>query len=400
MACDLHRDSVSCSAVPRVPPPRIRVPPHFFVTGGTGLVGLNLLPRLLRTSPDSTITLLLRTGKEQSTEQRVHAIADRLHSEFGIPEVPLRLSGVAGDVTRDGCGISERHLPSLIRDTTHIIHGAATIRFDHPLEEARKINLEGTRRILELARRCADHGNLQRFLYIGTSSVSGQREGPIFEHELEMGQRFFNTYEQSKNESERLVRDHFAAVPTTIVRPSIIVGDSATGKTTAFNVIYIPLRLFQRGLLTFLPGAPETLLDLVPVDWVDDVMTYLAGLKEAEGKVCHLTAGPKRAVSLAELLKLAAAFFETRSPLDHPRTIEYITREEFQRRRTMTTGTLESLMTQLNTLLPYVSVNRLFDTSTTDALLQGSGITFPEFRDYAERIFDYCVKTQWGRKAG
>jgi hypothetical protein len=138
----------------------------------------------------------------------------------------------------------------------------------------------------------------------------------------------------------------------------------------------------------------------VPVDWVDDVMTYLAGLKEAEGKVCHLTAGPKRAVSLAELLKLAAAFFETRSPLDHPRTIEYITREEFQRRRTMTTGTLESLMTQLNTLLPYVSVNRLFDTSTTDALLQGSGITFPEFRDYAERIFDYCVKTQWGRKAG
>jgi nucleoside-diphosphate-sugar epimerase len=399
MACDLHRDSVSCSAVLRVPPPRITVPHHFFVTGGTGLVGLNLLPRLLRTSPDSTITLLLRTGDERSTEQRVHAIATRLSSDFGIPEAPLRLTGVAGDVTRDGCGISEGHLSSLLRDTTHIIHGAATIRFDHPLEEARKINLEGTRRMLELARRCTDQGSLQRFLYIGTSSVSGQREGPIFEHELEMGQTFFNTYEQSKQESERLVRDHFATVPTTIVRPSIIIGDSTTGRTTSFNVIYIPLRLFQRGLLTFIPGAPETLLDLVPVDWIDDVITYLAGLKEAEGKVCHLTAGPKRAVSLAELLKLAAEFFEVRSPLDHRRTMEYITREEFQRRRTMMAGKLESLMAQLDTLLPYVSVNRLFDSATTDALLRGSGIAFPEFRDYAERIFNYCVKTQWGKKA-
>ena len=375
------------------------MPPHFFITGGTGLVGLFLLPRLLRAFPDSKITLLLRTGDERSTEQRVHAIAGRLHSEFGIPEAPLRLSGVAGDVTREQCGIPGRHLSSLIRDTTHIIHGAATIRFDHPLEEARKINLEGTRRILDLARRCADQGILKRFLYIGTSSVSGRREGPILEHELEMGQTFFNTYEQSKNESERLVRNHFHTLPTTIVRPSIIIGDSATGKTTSFNVIYIPLRLFQRGLLSFIPGAPETLLDLVPVDWVDDVITYLAGLKEAEGKVCHLTAGPKRAVSLNELLKLAAAFFETRSPLDHPRTMEYITREEFRRRRTLMPGKLESLMIQLDTLLPYVSVNRLFDSATTDALLQGSGITFPQFRDYAERVFDYCVKTQWGKKA-
>jgi hypothetical protein len=55
------------------------------------------------------------------------------------------------------------------------------------------------------------------------------------------------------------------------------------------------------------------------------------------------------------------------------------------------------MMSQLDTLLPYVSVDRLFDSRNTDALLEGSGIVFPRFRDYAERIFDYCLRTNWGK---
>jgi thioester reductase-like protein len=376
------------------------VPPHFFVTGGTGLVGLHLLPRLLRRFPDSTITLLLRAGNDPNAALRARTLATRLQDEFAIPDAARRITGIAGDVTNDHLGIDEHHLPSLIRSTTHIIHGAATIRFDHPLAEARTINLEGTRRMLRLAQRCADKGGLQRFLYIGTSSVSGQREGPIFEHELEMGQKFFNTYEQSKCESERLVRNHFSGIPTTIVRPSIIIGDSATGKTPTFNVIYIPLRLFHRGLLSIIPASPDTLLDLVPVDWVDEVIVFLVGSEQAAGKVCHITAGPHRAVPLRELLELATTFFDRVDPLVHTRTIEYVTREEFARRTSSIKGAAGALMSQLDTLLPYVSVNRLFDSTTTDTLLEGSGITFPRFRDYGEKILAYCLETNWGKKTG
>jgi hypothetical protein len=47
-----------------------------------------------------------------------------------------------------------------------------------------------------------------------------------------------------------------------------------------------------------------------------------------------------------------------------------------------------------------VSIDRLFDSRNTDALLQGSGITFPAFSAYAEKIFAYCLKTRWGKLPG
>ena len=187
--------------------------------------------------------------------------------------------------------------------------------------------------MLSIAHMCAERGALERFVYIGTSSVSGQRGGNIYEHELEMGRQFFNTYEQSKMESERIVRDHFDRIPCTIFRPSIIIGDSRTGRTSSFNVIYIPLRLLQKGLLTFVPGKPDTTLDLVPIDWVDDAMVHIMQLPESKGGVFHITAGPKRAAPLQEVISRAIEYFDAHTPLKDPRKIEFITREEFVKRR-------------------------------------------------------------------
>jgi thioester reductase-like protein len=370
---------------------------HFFITGGTGQVGMNLIPRLLTRFPDSRITLLVRAESEKEACDRVSGIAAEILSEFNIPDAAERVDGLAGDVGRDQCGLTSSHLQSVISRATHIIHGAATIRFDHPIEEARAINCGGTRRLLDIARMCLDKGMLQRFVYIGSSSVSGQRGGTIYEEDLEMGQKFFNTYEQSKNESERIVRDRFREVPATVFRPSIIIGDSRTGKTRTFNVIYIPLRLLHKGMLTYVPGTPDTLMDLVPIDWVDDAMVYILSRPESVGQVYHITAGPQRAASLHQVVGNAIEYFDKHTPLKHPRTIEYVTREEFERRRSRMRGREEALMSQLDTLLPYVSINRLFDSQNADRLLEGSGIKFPLFREYADRIFGYCLKTKWGK---
>ena len=370
---------------------------HFFITGGTGLVGTNLIPRILLQFPDSTITLLVRIKNDSDVHTRVHEIATSLKNEYGITDAIERIDGVHGDISLDRCGISRDQLERLIRTTTHIIHGAATIRFDHPLNEARAINCGGTRRMLTIAEACVDRGRLERFVYVGSSSVSGQRAGNIYEEELEMGQTFFNTYEHSKNESERIVRDHFGRIPSTVFRPSIIIGDSKTGKTSSFNVIYIPLRLLQKGMLTYVPGTPDTLMDLVPIDWVDDAMCYIMGRHESIGKIYHITAGEKRAAPLSQVVGRAIEYFDTHTPRSKPRSIEYVTKEEFERRRSRMRGREEALMSQLDTLLPYVSINRLFDSRNADALLEGSGIRFPLFKDYADRIFEYCLKTNWGK---
>jgi thioester reductase-like protein len=372
---------------------------HFFITGGTGLVGLNLIPRLLNTFPGSTITLLARGEDEDEARERVKTIAHDIHREHAIADAAERIDGVLGDVALENCGLTNDQIHGIISETTHIIHGAATIRFDHPIDEARAINCGGTRRMLAIAQMGVNKGKLERFVYIGSSSVSGQRGGNIYEHELEMGQKFFNTYEQSKCESERIVRDHVGRIPCTVFRPSIIIGDSQTGKTNSFNVIYIPLRLLQKGLLTYVPGTADTKMDLVPIDWVDDAMVYIIGRPESAGGVYHITAGPNRAASLEEVVMRALAFFDKHTPLKRPRTMEFITREEFERRRAKMRGREDALMAQLDTLLPYVSVNRLFDSRNTDTLLAGSGIAFPRFTDYADRIFEYCVKTNWGKNA-
>jgi long-chain acyl-CoA synthetase len=370
---------------------------HFFITGGTGLVGIHMLPRILRSFPGSIITLLVRGENEQDAGVRVRAIATQVAREYALPDAVQRIDGILGDVSLDRCGLTTNQIDRLVATVTHIIHGAATIRFDHPIEEARAINCGGTRRMLAIAQMCAEKRTLERFVYIGSSSVSGQRGGDIYEDELEMGQTFFNTYEQSKCESERIVRDHFDRLPAVIFRPSIIIGDSRTGKTSSFNVIYIPLRLMQKGMLTYVPGTPDTRMDLVPIDWVDDAMVAIMARPESVGKVFHITAGPERAARLEDVVLSATRYFDAHTPLKHPRTMEFISRDEFERRRAMMRGREEAFMAQLDTLLPYVSVDRLFNSSNADALLAGSGLAFPRFTDYAERIFEYCVKTNWGK---
>ena len=197
---------------------------QIFMTGGTGLVGTNLIPRLLRAFPGSTVTLLVRGDNDADVASRIDVISLNVErGEEGIPGARDRIRGLRGDVLLDRCGLSGADLDRIVAETTYIIHGAATIRFDHPIEEAREVNCGGTRKMLAIAERCAESGKLKRFVYIGTSSVSGQRAGVVTEEELETGQRFFNTYEQSKCESERIVRDHFDRIPAVVFRPSIIM---------------------------------------------------------------------------------------------------------------------------------------------------------------------------------
>jgi hypothetical protein len=154
----------------------------------------------------------------------------------------------------------------------------------------------------------------------------------------------------------------------------------------------------HKGLLTYVPGTPETTLDLVPIDWVADSMAYILNREESVGKVFHQTAGPHRAAKLAEVVLLATEYFDRHDPLKRPRVMQFISRGEFERRRSEMQGREEALMGQLDTLLPYVSVNRLFDSRNTDEILEGSGITFPLFKDYYEKIFEFCLRTNWGKK--
>ena len=126
--------------------------------------------------------------------------------------------------------------------------------FSLPLDEAREINTEGTRRMLELAELAKERGGLECYAHISTAFVSGNHPGAFAECDNDVGQTFHNSYEQSKFEAEQLIRSH-EDLPYTILRPSIVVGDRNNGWTSAFNVLYWPLRAFARGLFTAVPAV-------------------------------------------------------------------------------------------------------------------------------------------------
>ena len=196
-----------------------------------------------------------------------------------------------GELTLPGLGLARRDEHRLRREVTSVIHCAASVSWDLPLSQAREINVVGTRRVLELAEEIQRCGRLDRLVHVSTAYVAGRHHGSFAETDLIVGQRFRNTYEQTKAEGELVVRRFADRLPIAVVRPSIVVGESDSGWTPAFNVIYWPLRAFARGLLRELPALPESRVDIVPVDYVADAIVHALYAGAATPGVLLATAG-------------------------------------------------------------------------------------------------------------
>jgi len=127
----------------------------FFITGGTGFLGTALIERILRTIPDSEVTLLIRPGRRATPLDRAmkeivrNDCFDRLRDELGDEfdaQMKARISAVAGDVSRDLLGLDAAGIEALSTCTT-VIHSAAAVSFDSPLDQAVQINLLGPSRV-------------------------------------------------------------------------------------------------------------------------------------------------------------------------------------------------------------------------------------------------------------
>ena len=355
------------------------------ITGATGFLGVQVVHKLLDRHPGATLALLIRDRADQSGEHRADAIVP--------PSQRSRVRVYSGDVGLPNCGLDAATYDRLSAETTRVIHSAATVRFDHSLDEARRINVEGTRRVLDFASAARQ---LRSFAYVGTAYVAGERTGLIRESELAVGQSYRNTYEQTKAEAEALVQFRLSSIPGMILRPSIIVGDSRTGATSSFKMMYWPLKIYARRLWRTVPGFPDAVLDIVPVDFVADAVARLAFDEAALGKTAHLCAGPRGSATIQEIASRAAEFFgapearyvDPRLFFAAVRPLLFLTLWG-RKRRVLRDG---------RAYRDYFTMRMQFDTSNAERLLEPAGLCPPPVLDYLDRLFHYCVESDWGRR--
>ncbi len=173
------------------------------VTGASGLVGEGVLRRMLLDDTRLEAFVLVRDEPRwQLVSGRLGGLASRV--------VPL-----CGDVTLPGLGLDPVSRSRVERETRTIVHAAADTSFSRPLDQARFVNTLGTCHTAEMASRCLW---LDRFVFVSTAFVAGRATGNILECDNGGDAGWVNSYEQSKYEAERIVRE--SGLPWTIVRPS------------------------------------------------------------------------------------------------------------------------------------------------------------------------------------
>jgi alcohol-forming fatty acyl-CoA reductase len=152
------------------------------VTGATGFLGTALVERFLRSVPDGELVLLVRPGRRASAGDRARReifrndCFDRLRQEWGDrfdAEVERRVRVVGGDVAVDGLGLDDDHR-RLFASCDVVVHSAAAVSFDSPVDTAVEVNLLGPVRVADLLRQ---GGSSAHLIAVSTAYVAGMRRG-------------------------------------------------------------------------------------------------------------------------------------------------------------------------------------------------------------------------------
>ena len=258
------------------------------LTGVTGQVGSALAPLLQEKG--YRVLYLIRPNGEKDAQARLREVLPNLREEMDI--------AINGDVTLPNAGMSDADIQAWEWRVDRVMHGAAATSFDEvKAERTQHTNVEGTRHMLQLSEELC----VTDFHYMSTAYVSGNKK--IFhETDLDVDQKFSNSYEVSKLDAERVVRN-WRNGKFTIHRLPIVLGDSRNGNVRTFQGYYGFLMPFWRLLQTWrekwesnpqdclkngvrlnddilelplhIDCSPTSVLNLVTSDWVAEMLVSL-----------------------------------------------------------------------------------------------------------------------------
>lgn len=343
-------------------------------TGFPGFLGSELVARVLRRGGTDVVACLV----QHKFLELARARAAEIVAKEGI--APERLRLVEGDITLPDLGLTDA--AALQAEVVEIFHLAAVYDLEVRRDVAMRVNVEGTRNVLDFAERCP---RLRRLQYVSTCYVSGRYEGEFREEDLEKGQAFNNYYEETKHLAELEVRARMAkGLPATIYRPAIVVGDSTTGATQKYDGPYFVMQwLLRQPKLAVLPVVGRTRemeLNLVPRDFVVNAIDYLSTRPESSGRTYQLAdPAPPTIHDLIGILGAATERRIVRVPL--PLGVA---------KGALAHGPgVYRLMKIPPSAIDYFVHPTRYDTHNADADLAPSGIRVPAFASYAGSLVRY-----------
>lgn len=330
---------------------------------------------MLERDPEAQALCLVQGKFMERAATRVGEIA------LADPRLASRIELVEGDIRLPDLGLGPDYDGTAARITS-IWHLAAIYDLATPLAPAARVNVDGTRHVLDLARRSPE---LDRFHYVSTCYVSGRYPGAFGEEDLEKGQSFNNHYERTKHHAEVAVRDAMArGIPATIYRPSIVVGNSRTGETQKYDGPYYIIRWILRqpgtALVPALGDPSGTRVNLVPSDFVVGAILHLSALPHSRGRTYHL-ADPDP-LSVTELLAVLSE--ATGKQVRSVRVPAAALRWALDR-----LPGLSRLTGIPAEAIDYFVHPTHYTAYQARADLDGSGLAVPRFASYATKLVDY-----------
>tara|TARA_B100000700_G_scaffold236256_1_gene262077 strand:- start:3006 stop:5339 length:2334 start_codon:yes stop_codon:yes gene_type:complete len=181
------------------------------VTGSTGFLGTALIERLLRSAPECDLVLIVRPGRRGAIRRVERDILrndafDGLREHLGADGfaemAARRITAVAGDVTIDGLGLDD-HGRNALASCDIVIHSAAAVSFDSPLDQAVEVNLLGPVRIVETL---SELGVAPHLVAVSTCYVAGSRRGSAPEQPVDDSPFFVDVDWRTEVDAARRIR--------------------------------------------------------------------------------------------------------------------------------------------------------------------------------------------------